>query len=72
MKKYKIEAGFWISCYKRIDFVVESENEPKIIDEHSLINLLESNVGILREEIDTTTEEVDWADLENYKIEKEI
>ena len=43
----------------------------KIIDEHSLINLLKSNVGVLREEIDKTTEEVDWADLENYEIEKE-
>lgn len=69
MTKYKIETGAWFVYYKKVDFVVESETEPKIVDEHDVLDLWEKRSKILEIYSDPTTEELEWVDMDKLKVE---
>lgn len=68
MTKYKIETGAWFTYYKKVEFVVESETEPKIVDEHDVLDLWEKRSETLKIDSDPTTEEVEWVDMDKLKI----
>lgn len=70
MKTYKIKTGYWVSVYKEVEFTVESDKKPDPVDDEALINLWEHRKDVLRIETDETTEEFEWADVENLEIKE--